>query len=215
MIQANNLVKIYKTNGGTKRAVNGISFKLDKGERIALLGSNGSGKSTLIRMLGGVELPTEGSIIRDMSVSWPIGFSGGFQGALSGLDNVRFLSRIYAVPFDEVRDYVEDFSGLGNYLKMPLKTYSSGMIARLAFGLSLAIDFDCYLIDEILAVGDHRFHQKCIDRLFGRNSSKAFILATHIAELAREYCSKALVLTHGRGKCIDDLDTALEIYRSL
>ena len=128
---------------------------------MALLGRNGAGKSTLIKLIGGVELPTAGKITRQMSVSWPLGFAGGFQGSLTGYDNARFIARIYNRSYKDLKVFVEYFTEMGRQLKMPVKTYSSGMRARLAFALSLAIEFDCYLIDEILLVGDQNFQRKC------------------------------------------------------
>jgi len=213
LIKVSEVVKEYPLKGGNFRALDHISFTLEKGERIALLGHNGSGKSTLIRLLGGTELPTSGVIDFNMRVSWPIGLADGLAGSLTGTDNIRFISRIHGVPFNKVYDFVADFSELGPFLYEPVRSYSAGMVAKLFFGLSLAIEFDCYLIDELFAVGDVRFQQKCRDELFGRNADKSFIIATHHAELAKEFCSKALVLKAGRGKVFSDVEVALEIYR--
>src|SRR6266446_6896672 len=146
MISATGVCKEYRTEGRVHRILSGISFTVSKGEKLAVLGRNGAGKSTLIRLLGRVELPTSGTIEQTMSLSWPIGLTGGFQGSLTGNDNMRFVARIYDKPFDQIKDYVEDFAELGKFLSEPVKTYSLGMRARFAFALSLAIDFDCYLI---------------------------------------------------------------------
>src|SRR5215469_3213428 len=148
MIQALDLSKEYRTEGRTHRVLSDVSFAVERGEKLAVLGRNGAGKSTLMRLLGGVELPTSGRIERTMSLSWPLGLQGGFQGSLTGNDNLRFIARVYNKPFDYIRAYVDDFAELGKYLSEPVKTYSMGMRARFAFALSLAIDFDCYLIDE-------------------------------------------------------------------
>ena len=215
MISVNKLIKEYHVEKRTKRALDEVSFELLPGERLAVLGRNGSGKSTLIKLVGGVELPTSGTISRSGTISWPIALNSGFQGSLTGLDNVRFLSRIYNIPFRYLYDYVAEFSELGSYMSMPVRTYSAGMVARLAFGLSLAINFDCYLIDEVIAVGDQGFHKKSIERLFGVNSHKSFILATHVVEVAREYCSAALVLKNGRAKIFRDIDQGIAVYRTL
>jgi len=215
MIKALGITKDYKTARGYHRALDGISFTLGRGEKMAVLGLNGSGKSTLIRILCGIELPSKGTVESSMSLSWPLALNGAFQPSLTGNDNMRFIARIYGKPFDEVRDYVEDFADLGKFMSEPLKTYSSGMRARLAFGLSLAIDFDCYLIDEITAVGDQRFHRKSNEELFEKRKDRALLLASHNAAVLKEYCTKALILHRGRGKVFEDLDVALEIYQDL
>src|SRR6516164_2573262 len=144
MIRAIDLTKEYRVEGRVHRAVNGVSFTVARGEKLALIGHNGAGKSTLIRMIGGVELPTRGTIEQTMSVSWPIGLAGGFHGSLTGNDNMRFIARVYNKPFDQIKAYVEDFAELGKFLSEPMRTYSTGMRARFMFALSLAIDFDCY-----------------------------------------------------------------------
>jgi len=196
------------------RVLSDVSFELARGEKIAVLGRNGAGKSTLVRLLGGVELPTSGTIERTMSLSWPVGLGGAVLPQLTGNDNIRFVARIYGKPIREIRDFVEDFAQLGHFLSEPVKTYSSGMTARLNFALSLAVDFDCYLIDEILAVGDQRFQRRSHEELFEKRSDRSMILISHISEILRDYCSRALVLYRGRGKVFDNIDLALEIYNS-
>lgn len=193
----------------------GLSFTLGRQDRLAILGRNGQGKSTLIKLLGGVMSPTEGRIDWSMNQSWPIGFSGGFQGSLSGLDNIRFLARIYGRSFEEVRDRVDDFAELGRSLRQPVKHYSSGMRARLAFGLSLAIEFDCYLIDELVAVGDARFQRKCQHELFEQRAERAFLLASHNTDLISGYCDRALLVESGKAKIFEDIGEAVEIYKWL
>ncbi len=194
--------------------LNDVNFELARGEKIAILGRNGAGKSTLIRLLGGIELPTSGKIERTMTMSWPVGLGGGVHPMLTGNDNIRFVARVYGKPIPEVRDFVEDFAQLGRFLSEPIHTYSSGMGARLNFALSLAIDFDCYLIDEVLAVGDQRFQRRSHEELFEKRADRAMILAAHQIEVIKTYCSRALVLYRGRGKMFDDLDLALHIYSS-
>jgi capsular polysaccharide transport system ATP-binding protein len=148
-------------------------------------------------------------------MSWPIAFAGGFDAGMSGFDNIRFIARIYDVPLADAVAFVDDFAELGRLLYLPVKTYSSGMRARLAFGLTLAIDFECFLIDEVIAVGDARFHQKCYDALFVRRKHCAMILVSHDQNIIRQYCSSALVLKSGRGRVFEDIELALEIYNSL
>ena len=157
MIKLINVCKDYPTRAGPRRVLHNIDLMIHPGEKVGILGRNGAGKSTLIRLVSGAEPPTIGKIERNMSVSWPLAFSGGFQGSLTGADNVRFICRIYGVDFRPRFEFVRDFSELGIYLNEPVSSYSSGMKARLAFAISMTIDFDCYLIDEVMAVGDARF----------------------------------------------------------
>lgn len=192
-----------------------LTFDLQIGGRLALLGRNGQGKSTLIKLLGGVMSPTSGRIDWRMSQSWPIGFNGGFQGSLSGLDNIRFLSRIYGRDFAEVRERVDDFAELGRSLRLPVRHYSSGMRARLAFGLSLAIEFDCYLIDELVAVGDARFQRKCQYELFEQRADRSFLMASHDTGLIQANCDRALLIEGGKAKVFEDINEAVEIYKWL
>jgi capsular polysaccharide transport system ATP-binding protein len=215
MIRAIDLSKEYRSEGRVHRVLNRVSFTVERGEKIAVLGRNGAGKSTLLRLLGGVEVPTSGRIDQTMSLSWPLGLQGGFQGSLTGNDNLRFIARIYNKPFDYIRAYVDDFAELGKFLSEPVRTYSTGMRARFAFALSLAVDFDCYLIDEIIAAGDQRFQRRSHEELFEKRADRAMILASHIGDIVKAYCSRALVLHRGRGKLFDDLDLALDIYNSL
>ena len=215
MIRAIDLTKEYRVEGRVHRAVNGVSFTVARGEKLALIGHNGAGKSTLIRMIGGVELPTRGTIEQTMSVSWPLALQGGFQGSLTGNDNIRFIARIYNKPFADIKVYVEDFAELGKFLSEPVKIYSIGMRARFAFALSLAIDFDCYLIDEIIAAGDQRFQRRSHEELFEKRADRSMILASHMGEMIKSYCSRALVMHHGRGNLFDDIDLALRVYNDL
>jgi capsular polysaccharide transport system ATP-binding protein len=192
-----------------------ISFSVAPGEKIAVLGRNGAGKSTLIRLIAGIELPTSGTIERDMTVSWPVGLNGGVGGSMTGNDNIRFICRIYNKPFALMREFVDDFAELGKYLAEPVRTYSAGMRARLNFALSVAVDFDCYLIDEIISVGDQRFQRRSQEELFEKRADRSLILASHVPYIVKDYCSRALVLHRGRGKMFEDLDLALDIYNDL
>lgn len=200
---------------GVKRVLNELDFKIEKGQHVGLLGRNGAGKTTLIKLIGGVELPTSGKVVRRMTCSWPLGFGGGFQGSLTGYDNARFIARIYGQDYSDIKNFIEDFSELGRQLQMPVKTYSSGMRARLAFALSLVIEFDCYLIDEVILVGDQNFHKKCHYELFERRADRALILASHSSEMIREFCTSAIVLSNGKGTTFPDLEEALETYEKL
>jgi capsular polysaccharide transport system ATP-binding protein len=214
-ILVSNIVKDYHTQIGVKRVLDGISMKVEAGEKIAVLGRNGAGKSTLVKIIGGVEPPTSGHIHRGLFMSWPIALAGGFESTMSGIDNVRFIARIYGKPLKDTVEQVDDFAELGRHLLLPVKTYSSGMRARLAFALTLAIDFECFLIDEVISVGDQRFHRKCHDALFVQRKHCAMILVSHDIHIIRSYCDKALILKAGHGIVLDDLDAALSIYDTL
>ena len=217
MIRVSEVCKDYhsETRHQYHRVLSNISFTVAPGEKLAVLGRNGAGKSTLVRLLSGVELPTEGSIEREMSVSWPVGLTGGVGPSMTGNDNIRFIARIYNKPFQDVRDYVEDFAQLGKFLSEPVRTYSAGMRARLNFALSFAVDFDCYLIDEVIAVGDQRFQKRSYEELFEKRADRTLILSSHVPDVVRSYCSGALVLHRGRAKMFDDLDLAIAIYNEL
>jgi capsular polysaccharide transport system ATP-binding protein len=166
MIAFEGVTKTYATRSGRKEVLRGATFTVAPGEKLGVLGLNGAGKSTLLRLAGGVERPSAGVIRRGMTVSWPIAFTGAFQNSLTGLDNVKFLCRVYGVELAPRAEFVEDFSELGRAMREPVRTYSAGMRARLAFAVSMAVDFDCYLIDVVLAVGVVRFQQKCRTELF-------------------------------------------------
>lgn len=215
MIICSDIAKYYSHGSERKHVFDGVNLTIKKGERVALLGRNGAGKSTLIKLIGGVELPSSGKILRQMSVSWPLGFAGGFQGSLTGYDNARFIARIYQRDYVGVRKFVEDFTELGRQLKMPVKTYSSGMRARLAFALSLSIEFDCYLIDEVILVGDQNFQRKCQEEMFQKRQDRAMLIASHSPEFMKQFCNKAIIINKGKVVPYDDIDLALSIYSEL
>jgi capsular polysaccharide transport system ATP-binding protein len=215
MIVCQNVSKSYKAGHGRKYVLRDVSLTVGANDKIAFLGRNGAGKSTFIKMIGGVEMPTSGSIKRKMSVSWPLGFNGGFQGSLTGYDNARFIARIYGKPYPWMKEFIEDFTELGRQLAMPVKTYSSGMRARLAFGLSLAIDFDCYLIDEIILVGDANFRAKCQHELFEKRKDRALVLASHDMGVIQEMCNRAVLFRNGEAIVTDDVAQAVAEYERL
>jgi len=215
MIVCEDLCKSYRAGHASKRVLTDVNLTLNPGERVGLLGRNGAGKTTLIKLIGGVEMPTSGKVRRSMRCSWPLGFGGGFQGSLTGYDNARFIARIYGQNYREMRDFVEDFTELGNQLRMPVKTYSAGMRARLAFALSLAIEFECYLIDEVIMVGDQSFQQKCQEEFFSKRTDRALLLASHGPDYIRQFCTRAVVLRNGRAEVFEDVEEALAIYAGL
>lgn len=215
MIEVRNVTKVYSVRGGSHTVLDNLSFKVSRGEKIGILGRNGAGKSTLIRLLSGAERPTAGSIQRGLRLSWPLAFGGAFQGSLTGLDNLRFICRIYGVPYQNKVAYVQEFSELGKYLREPVKTYSAGMRARLAFAISMAIEFDCFLIDEVISVGDARFHTKCQHELFEKRGDRGFIIVSHEAHNIREHCTRAYVLHQGKMHEFTDVDTAYAWYQQV
>jgi capsular polysaccharide transport system ATP-binding protein len=210
MITLEHVSKYYPTRNGRREVLNDINFTVKNGERIGILGRNGCGKSTLLRLISGAEKASRGIIQRDLSVSWPLAFGGAFQSSLTGLDNLRFICRIYGVPFEEIIEFVEEFTELGIYLREPVKRYSSGMRARLSFALSLSVDFDCYLIDEIIAVGDSHFHERCHHELFNKRGDRTYIIVSHDASLVEKYCHRAAVLKNG---ALTDFDNVPDAYR--
>jgi capsular polysaccharide transport system ATP-binding protein len=215
MIFCEDLNKSYRVHGGWKHVLKDVNLTIGRGERIGLLGRNGAGKSTLIKLIGGVELPNSGQVKRKMTCSWPLGFAGGFQGSLTGYDNARFIARIYDSDYAQVRQFVEEFTEMGRQLANPVKTYSSGMRARLAFALSLVIEFDCYLIDEVIMVGDQNFQEKCRKEFFENRSDRALVIASHSTDLIKQYCNRAIIVRDRSATAYEDVDEALDIYQSL
>lgn len=215
MIRVRDLKKVYKTRFGENLVFEDISFDLAMGERLGILGRNGAGKSTLVRLISGAERPTHGTIESDISISWPLAFSGAFQHQLTGIDNVRFISRIYDQDAEENIAFVEEFAELGPYLREPVITYSSGMRARLAFAISMIIEFDCFLIDEISAVGDARFHDRCNYELFQKRADRAMIIISHDAAYVRDHCNRWGVLHDGRLVQYDDFEVAYADFKEL
>ena len=215
MISVRNLQKSYPTRFGSKIVLDGVDFDLSMGERLGILGRNGAGKSTLIRLVSGAEQPTSGTIDRSMSVSWPLAFGGAFQPQLTGIDNIRFITSVYDQDFDRNLAFVEEFAELGPYLHEPVRSYSSGMRARLAFAISMIIEFDCFLIDEIGAVGDARFHDRCNRELFDVRGDRAMIIISHDAGYVREHCNRWAILHDAKLIQFDDFEVAYETYKEL
>lgn len=212
MIRLLNVTKTYRLRGGGRRRVlDGVSLTLPH-RNIGILGRNGAGKSTLLRMISGIVDPDSGQILRDVRVSWPIGFRGSFHGQLTGLENIRFVARLYGVDEREVIRQVTDFAEIGPFLLQPVRTYSSGMTARLAFGLSMAIPFDTYLVDELMSVGDANFKQKSRTRFESLLHKSRIIMASHSMNALREYCDCALLIHNGKVVFFDDLATGIDAY---
>ncbi len=212
MFSLKKVEKSYTLKGVTKVILEKTSFEFPRDKSIAIMGKNGAGKSTLMRMLSGAELPDKGRIIRHGNVSWPLGFAGGFNGSMTGIENIRFISRVYGQDTEHIIDYVQDFSELGDSLKLPISVYSSGMKARLAFGLSMAIHFDCYLIDEIMSVGDKNFKKKSHNVFNEKLQTSKIIMISHANSIIKEYCDCGIILTDGKIAYYDDVNEMLEEY---
>ncbi len=212
MIRIENVSKSYHTRLGRRTVLDRVNLELHPGRNVGILGRNGAGKSTLIRLLSGAESPSSGRIHRGMSVSWPLAFGGAFQANLTGLDNLKFVCRVYGVDYKPLVPFVEEFTELGVYFREPVSHYSMGMTTRLAFALSMAIEFDCFLIDEAMVVGDARFHERCHLELFHKRRDRAFVLVTHDANVIKLYCERACVLHEGKLLDFDSVDAAYDFY---
>lgn len=213
MIRLEGVTKIYKTKDHRKVVLDDVTYTFDTRYSYGIFGSNGAGKSTLLRLIAGTELPNRGKVTRDLRVSWPLGFGGGFHPDMTGRENVKFISRIYGADTRRVIDFVDYFAELGNYFDIPVKTYSSGMQARLAFGLSMAVDFECYLVDEITAVGDSRFALRARQAFEEKRDRSTMIMVSHDIGTVKAYCDRGLVLYRGKLMAFGDIDDAIEFYR--
>ncbi|SKC13666.1 capsular polysaccharide transport system ATP-binding protein [Rhizorhabdus histidinilytica] len=215
MIRFENVSKTYHIRKFQKQVFSNLNFEIRRGESIGICGANGAGKSTLMRLIAGVEQPTTGRIERSMTTSWPIGYSSAFQASMTGSDNVRFIARIYRQPEQEILDYVEDFAQLGPYFHQPVRTYSSGMAGRLAFGISLAINFDCYLVDEVTGAGDERFRRRSHEELMKRRAEGTLVMVSHDPHMLQQYCERGAVLYGGNLTFYDTVAEASEVHHGL
>lgn len=217
MFTLDKVTKSYLTTKGRRYIFRNLSIVIPPEKNIGLIGKNGAGKSTLMRLLSGVDSPDSGVIRTDKSISWPVGQSGGFQGSMSARDNVKFVCRVYGYVGSEMRDkirYVEEFAEIGSWFDEPIRTYSSGMKSRIAFGLSMAFDFDYYLIDEVMAAGDNTFRQKC-DAVFREKLGKSKIfLTTHNMKEVERLCDIVLLVDNGQLIVYDDVAKGIEAYRT-
>ena len=215
MIIAENLCKAYRTNKGWNQVLDNVSVTFPDGRNVGILGLNGSGKSTLLRLIGGAEPPDSGRIVKNVRTSWPIGFSGGFQKGMSGREATRFVSRIYGSNERDTERFVSEFAELGPYFDMPIGTYSSGMRGRLTFAISIAMGFDCYLVDEVTAAGDRRFKEKYRDAFKELGRRASVIMVSHQSATIKQFCDMAAVLHDGELTLYDDIDEGMAIYDSI
>lgn len=215
MIELIDLEKSFQAAGQMKAICRKITATFPTGVSVGLLGRNGAGKSSLLRMIAGADHPDSGEIRSTGTISWPVGFAGSFHGELTGAQNVRFVARIYGVDTDDLVDYVEDFADLGPHFHMPFRTYSSGMRSRLAFGASMGIQFDTYLVDEVTSVGDAEFRRKSEEVFGSRMSGAGAIVVSHSLDLLRRMCQSGALLEKGELTYYDDVGDAIEAYRTL
>lgn len=216
MIEVINLTKSYQGKNGRVNVFKDLTFTIPAKKNVAILGNNGAGKSTLLRLLGGIDAPDRGKIICNETISWPVGLSGGFQGSLTGRENVKFVGRVYGAEGETLREviaYVEKFAEIGNHFDRPVRGYSSGMRARLAFGLSLAFDFDYYLIDEAMSVGDANFRKKAAAEFTARVNRANVILISHGMGQIRTMCNHVLLLRNGAVKQFEDVEEGIIEYQ--
>ena len=209
MIRLIDVTKTYVLNGRRKVVAQNLNATFPSGVSVALLGRNGAGKSSLLRMIGGIQTPSSGEIVSTGSISFPVGFAGSFHPDMTGLQNTRFVGRIYGVDTDELCDFVEDFAELGDHFRLPVRTYSSGMKSRLAFGVSMGIAFDTYLIDEVTSVGDATFKARCTALLNARTRTAGAVVVTHSMKQVRDLCQAGAVLENGKLTYYEDLEAAI------
>lgn len=214
MIRLEHLSKSYVTPAGRRHLLRDLTLDLPTGAKVALIGRNGAGKSTLMGMIAGTVRASGGRIRTSGTVSWPMGFAGSFANDLTGKQNARFVARIYGADTDALTAYVRDFAELGDFFDMPVRTYSAGMRARLAFGLSMGLRFDWYLVDEITAVGDARFRAKSLAVFRDRLHAAGMIMVSHAVQTLRDYCTSGLVLADGQATFYPDLDDAIRAYEA-
>jgi capsular polysaccharide transport system ATP-binding protein len=215
MIELHDVCKTYETRGLTRHVFHNLNLRIDRGDSLAICGANGAGKSTLLRLIAGVEYPTSGKVVREMRTSWPIGFASCFQPTMTGADNARFIARIYRQDEQQILAFVEDFAQLGVYMNQNVSTYSSGMLSRLAFGVSLAIEFDCYLVDEVTSAGDARFARRCEEELMARRDNGTLIMTSHDPYTLERYCTRGAVLYGGLLVFFDSVTEACEVHHAL
>ncbi len=217
MFELRNVTKSYLTPKGRRYVFRNLSLSIPPGKNIGLIGRNGAGKSTLMRLLGAADIPDSGSVVTDKSISWPVGLTGGFQGSMTGRENIKFVCRVYGAVGDDMREkirYVQEFAEIGDWIDEPIKTYSSGMRSRVAFGLSMAFDFDYYLIDEVMSVGDAQFKRKCVDVFQEKLQQSKVVLVTHNMNEVKKICDIVLLVRNGEIQVYEDVAEGIKAYNS-
>lgn len=217
MIELKNLTKSFATPKGRHYVFKDLNAILPENKSVALLGKNGAGKSTLLRIIGGIDYADHGQVITNKSISWPVALSGGFQGSLTARQNIRFVARLYVENEEQVEyvvNFVEAFAEIGKYFDMPIKSYSSGMRSRIGFGLSMAFNFDYYLLDEVGAVGDASFRKKSQRLLDELKESSNIIMVSHDLKDLTRNCDVAFLVRDGKAEFYEDVLEAVEVYKA-
>ncbi|WP_245879559.1 ABC transporter ATP-binding protein [Zobellella endophytica] len=216
MIEIKHLYKRYHNRDGRDNpwVLQDINLIIPTGVSVGLVGRNGAGKSTLLRLIAGMDKADKGEIIRHARVSWPIGLAGGFQGSMTGRQNVKFVARVHGGGLNvaKIIDFVEEFAELGDAFDWPIKNYSSGMRSRLNFGLSLAFDFDVYLSDEATAVGDRAFKNKASKAFKDKVGQSSLIMVSHAEGILKDLCQAGIYLKDGQANWFDDINDAIAAY---
>jgi capsular polysaccharide transport system ATP-binding protein len=215
MIRFENLTKSFWLRGERRIVIDNLNLTLPTGRSLALLGRNGAGKSTLLEMIAGTLRPDHGRVVSDGTLSWPVGLGASFHRDLTGAENVRFIARIYGVETDDLVAFVADFSELGKFYHMPMRSYSSGMRSRLTFGASMGIRFDTYLVDEVTAVGDKSFKRKSRDIFAARMQHSSAIMVNHSMSQVRKFCDAGVVLENGKLRYFEDLEEAIAVHEAM
>ncbi len=215
MIDLYNITKGFWVQEEYRIVLDDITFSLPPGRALGLLGRNGAGKSTLLQLIAGTMQPASGRIVRRGNISWPIGGANSFHKELTGLQNTRFLARVYGVDSDELVAFVEEFAAIGEHFEMPLRTYSSGMKSRLSFGVAMGIPFDLYLIDEVTGAGDASFRRKSKAVFKARIAQAGAIMISHSMNDMRNFCDCGLVLHNGRLLYFEDIEDAIAHHEDL
>ncbi|ABV95799.1 ATPase (plasmid) [Dinoroseobacter shibae DFL 12 = DSM 16493] len=214
MIRFENLTKRFVVKGYVKTVMENVSLTIPSKTSVALLGRNGAGKSTLLKMIAGTVDPTSGEILSSGTISWPVGFAGSFHPDMTGAQNTKFLARVYGIDTQALTDFVEDFAELGDHFRQPFRSYSSGMKSRLAFGISMGIKFDTYLVDEVTAVGDAAFKKKASAMFQDRMADAGAVFVSHSMGHVREMCDVGIVIENGQLTYHEDIHEAIAHHES-
>ena len=209
---------IKKIQYKEKKAVNDVSFKIERGESVALFGKNGAGKSTILKMITGVTFPTEGTITVNGRVSALLELTSGFDPEFTGRENIYLKGQILGLKDAEIRELeptIIDFAELAEYIDQPVRTYSSGMKARLGFSINVNIRPEILIVDEALSVGDEEFKNKCTKKVneIVNKDGVTLLFVTHATGTAKEFCKRGLVMEKGKVTYDGDIDEAISRYR--
>jgi len=199
-------------------SLKGFNLRVERGESVALIGPNGCGKSTVLRLIAGIYVPTVGSIATEGRVAAVIELGAGFNSDLTGMDNIEFYATVMGLKRKELDDRIDqiiEFAGFRDFMDMPVKYYSSGMQARLAFSVAINVNPDILLMDEVLSVGDRSFQEKCLDRLRTfQEAGGTLVAVSHDADMVRKLCTRAVWLENGLTRMDGKVEEVLDAYRA-